>query len=120
MRNLLKKNLKYSKRINYDALKDLFIQGGGAPSFTANMTLGNDDKDDEDLYTMDDKSDGEGMYMPTIIVEEEPGTVAGASPSAAGRKEGGRLIRNDLEDEASDDEKGDDDLGWDDVYEQEV
>ena len=120
VRNLLKKNPKYSKRINYDALKDLFIQGGGAPSFTANMTLGNDDKDDEDLYTMDDKSDGEGMYMPTIIVEEEPGTVAGAPPSAAGRKEGGRLLRNDMEDEASDDEKGDEDLGWDDVYEQEV
>lgn len=122
VRNLLKKNPKYSKRINYDALKDLFIQGGGPPSFTANMTLGNDDKDDEDLYTMDDKSDGEGMYMPTIIVEEEPGTVAGAPPSAAGRKEGGRVLRNEteVEDEASDDEKGDDDLGWDDVYEQEV
>ncbi|EDR11708.1 uncharacterized protein LACBIDRAFT_324448 [Laccaria bicolor S238N-H82] len=83
-------------------------------SFTANMTIGNDDKDD--------KSDGEGMYMPTIIVEEEPGTVAGATPSTAGRKEGGRLRRNDMEveDEASDDEKGDDDLGWEDVSEQEV
>jgi hypothetical protein len=30
---------------------------------------GDDDKDDADLYTMDD---GEGVLMPTVIVEDEP------------------------------------------------
>ncbi|KAG2002253.1 transcription initiation factor IIB, variant 3 [Coprinopsis cinerea AmutBmut pab1-1] len=32
VRNLIKKNPKYSKRINYDALKDLFVDGGPASS----------------------------------------------------------------------------------------
>ena len=38
----------------------------------ANMTAGDDDKDDADLYTMDyDKNDGEGVLMPTVIVEDD-------------------------------------------------
>lgn len=124
VRNLIKKNPKYSKRINYDALKDLFVDGGGLPSFTANMSTGNDDKDDADLYTMgDDKSDGEGM----VIIEEEGGTVAVAPrlPSASGQKGAAGLAdRGDADadgdmDEGSDDDKGDD-IGWEDVYEQEV
>ena len=70
--NLLKNNPKYSKRINYDALKDLFVQSGCLPSMAANMTAGDDDKDDADLYTMDyDKNDGEGVLMPTVIVEDD-------------------------------------------------
>ena len=45
----------------------------------ANMSTGDDDKDsdDADLYTImgDDKKDGEVILMPTVIVEDEPGTV---------------------------------------------
>lgn len=86
------------------------------------MTLGNDEKDDEDLYTMDDKSDGEGMSMPMVIVEEEPGTVS-MTPAKEPTLRNKNLLRThtdlDLE-EGSDDDKADDDIGWDDAYEQEV
>ncbi|TFK19857.1 cyclin-like protein [Coprinopsis marcescibilis] len=114
VRNLIKKNPKYSKRINYDALKDLFVDSGGLPSIANHMTTGNDEKDDEDLYTMDvnDKDDGE----PTLIIEEGPGTVApipGKMPQdmdAEGDEEG------------TEDEKDDEDVGggWEDAYEQEI
>jgi transcription factor IIIB subunit 2 len=128
VRNLLKKNPKYSKRINYDALKDLFVQSGGLPSMAANMTTGDDDKDDEDLYTMDDdKSDGGGVLMPTVIVEDEPGTVVltPVKESAKPRKKGVLALEDDadMDDEGSDDDKDDDDddgRGWEDAYEQEV
>lgn len=39
VQNLRKKNSKYGKRINYDALKDLFVEGGGLPSMTVNTKL---------------------------------------------------------------------------------
>ena len=80
VRNLIKKNPKYSKRINYNALKDLFTDDGS----TFQMAAGDDDKeDDEDtqLYTMDDKSDGEGM----LIVEEAGGGGVGQSRPAKSR-----------------------------------
>lgn len=101
VRNLIKKNPKYSKRINYDALKDLFVDGPQAPSL--------DDKDN--LYTIDDKGDGEGM----IVLEEDGGGIA--SQRQAPREEQG----GEGEDDES--EKGDDhvaDVGWEDAYEQEV
>ena len=126
VRNLLKKNPKYSKRINYDALKDLFVQSGGLPSMAANMTTGDDDKDDEDLYTMDDdKNDGEGGLMPTVIVEDEPGTVVltPMKETEKPRKKGILALEDaDIDDEGSDDDKDDDDdgRGWEDAYEQEV
>ena len=43
----------------------------------ANMTTGDDDKDDADLYTIDDdKNDVEGdLTMPTVMLEDEPGTL---------------------------------------------
>ncbi|KAF8151380.1 hypothetical protein B0H34DRAFT_664907, partial [Crassisporium funariophilum] len=126
VRNLIKKNPKYSKRINYDALKDLFVQGGGLPSMTANMTTGDDEKDDADLYTIgmdDDKSDGEGALMQTVIVEDEPGTVAFKPPKEPSktRKKGMLALEDmDREEEDSDEDKDDDGMGWEDVYEQEV
>lgn len=52
MRNLLKKNPKYSKRINYDALKDMFVQDL-------------DGKSEEPMYKLDDKDD------PSMVLEED-------------------------------------------------
>jgi transcription factor IIIB 90 kDa subunit len=124
VRNLLKKNPKYSKRINYDALKDLFVESGGLPSMTANMTTGDDDKDEADLYTMDDdKSDGEGVLMPTVIVEDEPGTVVltPVKETTKPRQKGILALEDvDMDDEGSDDDKDDEGMGWEDAYEQEV
>ena len=121
MRNLIKKNPKYSKRINYDALKDLFVERGGLPSIAATMTTGDDEKDEAELYTMDDE-DGEGE--PRVIVEEETGSVLKpASVAEKPQRKKGMLALQDMnvdaEEEGSDDDK-DDDIGWEDVYEQEV
>jgi transcription factor IIIB subunit 2 len=125
VRNLIKKNPKYSKRINYDALKDLFVDGGVPSSLPINTTLGVDDKDDDDkddgLYTigLDDKSDGEGTGM--VIIQEEPGVVS-VTPASGSRSNVPGLEEDNMNADADGDEgseKGDD-LGWEDVYEQEV
>jgi transcription factor IIIB 90 kDa subunit len=120
VRTLLKQNARYSKRINYDALKDLFADAKG---------------DDEVLYTLeDDKEDVDANF---VLVEEGGGRVGGnRSPTANGvggvggrRTTGNSLIDagvlqpdpDDVDDgDASD--KGDDygDGGWEDTYEQEV
>lgn len=92
----------------------------------ANMTTGDDDKDEADLYTMDDdKSDGEGVLMPTVIVEDEPGTVAltPVNESAKSRKKGILALEDmdmDDSDNDKDDDKDDDGIGWEDAYEQEI
>ena len=97
----------------------------------ANMTTGDDDKDDADLYTMDDDKDDDdgegGGGMPTVIVEDEPGTV-NLTPlvkTAKTRKKGVLALEEaEVDDEGisdDDDEDGDDDgRGWEDAYEQEV
>ncbi|RPD56613.1 BRF1-domain-containing protein [Lentinus tigrinus ALCF2SS1-7] len=136
VRNLIKKNPKYSKKINYNALKELFTNEGS--SFQ--LPTGDDDKEDEGhLYTMDDKDDGEGM----LIVEEEGGggvgqtrpatksrsasLVPGASVPAAtaGRAledipEGDDEEDAEGEEDVEDDAEKDDAYGEWDVYEQEV
>ncbi|KAF8889414.1 cyclin-like protein [Gymnopilus junonius] len=120
VRNLIKKNPKYSKRINYDALKNLFVESGGSPSIAATMTTGDEDKDDAELYTFDDdKTDGDG---PTIIVEEEAGTVSLKpieEPMKPRKKSILAQAEGDMEEEESDEDK-DDGIDWEDAYEQEI
>lgn len=117
VQNLIKKNPKYSKRINYDALKDLFVEGGGPPSLAATMGV-NDEKDDAELYTFgDDKSEEEA-----VVIIEDAGTVTAApkrpTHGAAHSVEEDADIDAEGED-ASDEEKGDDQpFGWE--YEQEL
>ncbi|KAF8073919.1 BRF1-domain-containing protein [Lyophyllum atratum] len=122
VRNLLKKNPKYSKRINYDALKDLFVEGGGPPSFAAGMGI-SDEKDDAELYTIgDDKSDDAGMGM--VIIEEEPGSVAvPPAPPSTARKRPPIPGEEDVDADADADEGSDyggPETGWEDAYEQEI
>ncbi|KAI0718149.1 hypothetical protein C8T65DRAFT_706864 [Cerioporus squamosus] len=116
VRNLIKKNPRYSKKINYNALKDLFTDDGA--SFQ--MPTGDDDKDDDGhLYTMDDKDDGEGM----LIVEEEGGGGVGQVRGAKSRSASLVPGRGDDEEDAEgeeDVEEKDDTYGEWDVYEQEV
>ncbi|KAF7329034.1 BRF1-domain-containing protein [Mycena venus] len=120
VKNLLTKNSKYSKRINYDALRHLLVDG---PSL--------DEKTDDQLYTMDDKSDGEGAGM--LVIEEAPGTVIAAPPTKAKPKKADRLAARVTAagnakasadgDEDMDAEEGSDkeeDMGWEEAYEQEV
>ncbi|KAF7361246.1 BRF1-domain-containing protein [Mycena sanguinolenta] len=117
VKNLLNKSSKYSKRINYDALRHLLVEG---PSL--------DDKSDDQLYTLDDKSDGEGMGM--LVIEEGPGTVVSAPPPKSKPKKAGLVAQaaaGNAEPEADADEDMDpeegsdkEDVGWEDAYEQEV
>ncbi|KAI0300116.1 hypothetical protein B0F90DRAFT_1668430 [Multifurca ochricompacta] len=102
VRTLLKQNARYSKRINYDALKDLF-------------TDGKDEKDDDGiLYTLDDKEEDA-----SVVVEEGGGRIGGH----AGLIDGGDLQPDpDDADDGDGSEKGHDyvDGSWEDTYEQEV
>lgn len=120
VRNLIKKNPKYSKRINYDALKDLFVDTNGSPSAKANTILRDEDKD-ADLFVMDDdKSDGEGLSLPTVVVEEAGSVAVGLLTEGRQTKPRNLVDDVDIYDEASDEEKDDEVVGWDDIYEQEV
>lgn len=102
VRTLLKQNARYSKRINYDALKDLF-------------TDEKDDEDDDALYTIDDKEED----ATSVVLEEGGGRIGGH----AGLVDAG-LLQPDAEegDDGDGSDKGDDygDGGWEDTYEQEV
>ena len=100
VRTLLKQNARYSKRINYDALKDLFTEE-------------KDEGDDDKLYTIDDEKEEQAT---SVVVEEGGGRVGGH----AGLIDVGALQPDPDDAEGSD--KGDDygDGGWDDTYEQEV
>lgn len=113
---MIKKNPKYSKRINYDALKDLFVDAG-------------DEKDNATLYTIEPQTSvgegGEGIGME--VIEEEGGAVGVGAVHTETKIVGGEDMDANADDEdaygeedAS--EKGDDVInpGWEDVYEQEV
>lgn len=146
MRNLIKKNPKYSKRINYDALKDLFADSNNSRAQldaisrdAALLVPGNVDLDDkeDDLYHIDaDKSDGEGFASGAEVVEEVGGSVGMAKNiathtghgeevrelgAASGQSEGEEAIDEDAEgEEYTEFDKGDEEFGWEEGYEQEV
>lgn len=97
VRNMMQTNpTKYSKRINYNALKDLFVDVGQSTATG----------DDEDTYMMDaDKTDSTEM----IVIEEDASS--GPLPKPPQPEE-------DDYDYGSDKEEGVD--SWEDAYEQEV
>ncbi|EPQ52208.1 cyclin-like protein [Gloeophyllum trabeum ATCC 11539] len=119
VRNLIKKSSKYSKRINYDALKDLLDTN----AVTNARSL---DEKEDDMYTMDDKSDGEGM----MVVEEEGGGGVGSLSREPSEKRAPVLAPEAMDEEGGDeDAEGEDDDGsekgveyggWEDAYEQEI
>lgn len=138
VKNLLKKNPKYSKRINYDAFKDLFEGDGSSIIYTDGREIDIEEKE-EFMYRMDEKSDGEGVAS-EVVVEEGGGGVgvgnmdkgrgkgSGSGSSAQTRTaDGGDLSAGETL--GDDDADGDDDVelsdkgedyGWDEGYEQEV
>ncbi|KAJ4479898.1 hypothetical protein C8R41DRAFT_869211 [Lentinula lateritia] len=108
VRNLIQKNPRYSKRINYDALKDLFVDSNvhspdHGPDFgPAGVGEASMDFDDVGLYTLDDKDDKDDADL--IVIEEDG--ILGVSPAHPREEPDG-----DGEAEVG---------GWEDVYEQEV
>jgi transcription factor IIIB 90 kDa subunit len=113
VRTLLKKNPKYSKRINYDALKGLFEDGAAEVE---------EDKDDGVIYGLSDadKSDGD-----TMVVDEDarealppPMPLISRKPSAQAQSIVVEELGGDYNDMES--EKGDEYVAWDDPFEQEA
>jgi transcription factor IIIB 90 kDa subunit len=113
VRTLLKKNPKYSKRINYNALKGLFEDGGAEVE---------EDKDDGVIYGLSDadKSDGDTMVVDEDAREALPPSIPPISRKRSAQAQpdvveelGGEY--NDMESE-----KGDEYVAWDDPFEQEA
>lgn len=119
---MLKKNPRYSKRINYDALKDLLADAPGPRP-----------EDKEGMYTLSDADKSEGEME---VIDEDAG--GGVGVGVVPRKEvetKGRLARpedadgygeEDAEGEVDEDvdvgsEKGDESFGdWGEAFEQEA
>ncbi|KIY49808.1 cyclin-like protein [Fistulina hepatica ATCC 64428] len=108
VKTLLQENARFSRRINYDALKGLFgdDSNNAQDDFKGTPTLDNQDE----LYTLDDKSDGEGM----VVVEEAGGAVS-SKPAAP----------DDDKDEGADSDEDEDhktDMypSWEEAYQQEL
>lgn len=120
MRNLIKKNPRYSKRINYDALRDLF-DGAGPSNLDEKLDA------DEGLWRLD--PDKEDEDMADVVIEEGGGGVGMLStPTPAPPKPaaiGVGLANTEADGEVDDDvygdvsDKGEDYVEWD-GYEQEV
>lgn len=133
VRALLKKNPRYSKRINYEALRELFDTGPGPSAGGAAVRKEGEAEAEGDggtsLYFMDKEEEDDGM----LVVVEEPGAFvpgsvpppgAGAGGSRRARSVSGRVDGEG--DEDGDEEDGDEGEGegevypeWD-AYEQEV
>ncbi|KAF9069472.1 hypothetical protein BDP27DRAFT_1383193 [Rhodocollybia butyracea] len=117
VRSLIQKNPKYSKRINYDALKDLFVDSNdninhpldtnfdSQAAFDGAIGPLNFDVGDADLYTMDDKDDKDDTDL--VVIEEDG--IVGVSP----------LPSREAMDQDHDETERETGI-WEDVYEQEV
>jgi transcription factor IIIB subunit 2 len=93
---MLKKNPRYSKRINYNALKDLLDSG----SATGRPLEG------DDLYTMEDKEEDGDV---TVVIEDDMDKTD---------KTDEQPMEEDEDDYGVDKEEGY--SGWEEGYEQEV
>jgi transcription factor IIIB 90 kDa subunit len=125
VKNLIQKNARYSKRINYDALRDLFeggrqdTPGGATPEEKLDL--------DADLYTIDaDKADDEDIGA--VVIEEGGGGVGMAKAPGSAKKDAAEEEAGGDEDAIGDadedaygyvSEKGEEYGEWD-AYEQEV
>jgi transcription factor IIIB subunit 2 len=143
VKNLLKKNPKYSKRINYEALKDLFVDGASSPSGATPPSFqqmvrgmrGGDDKDDDGLYVFPEDERGQSMApggrrmamdrdgkddSEMLLIVEEDGAVPPPPPMGGGKRADEKDDHDVDMDEEDEDAEGDVVGGWEDGYEQEV
>lgn len=118
LRNFVTKNKRFSRKINYSAYDSLF----GTSSGPIDTGQGKD-LDDEGLYHMDDKSDGE----PLVVIEEEGGGVGiRKTASRTGRRPQAELDTTLTYGDNDQDAEGEkDDETWGaaddaDIYEQEI
>lgn len=102
MRNLLKKNPKYSKKINYAVLDQFFKPEKSSTPGDEGGEEQEREKEEVGLYRIDEKDNGEGEE----VVEE------------GGEYQAPLQANTDYEDD--EDDKPEDYGGWEDVFEQEV
>jgi transcription factor IIIB 90 kDa subunit len=95
VRNFVTKNKKFSRKINYSAYDTLF--GGTTITDTGNDK---DADDDDGLYHLDDKSDGEAM----VVIEESGGGVGARKPA---RKPQTRRTQTNRDEDGDGDKDGD-------------
>ncbi|KAL5501199.1 BRF1 [Sanghuangporus vaninii] len=126
VQSMVKKSTKYSRKINYEALQNLFASDTNVSGLVPPAEVDLDEKEDY-MYTFDDKSDGENM---TVVVEEGGGGVGVAAKASSPK--GDTLLKGlqaVSEPEGEEDgegeeielsEKGDDEYAWDEEYQQEV
>ena len=124
VRNLLKKNPRYSKRINYDALKDLFVDSG-LPALDVmdekDFTPGDAIAPLLVLTGVDGKGDDDGE---AVFPNGEDDAVQNPPDQAIGDPPDEMLDEGDLDAEGEPDEESDrgEEIppDWEDAYEQEV
>lgn len=136
----MQRSSKYSRRINYAAVESLFsnpstsaTQDNAVP--TQNLLDGpeiNIDEKEEYMYTIDEKSDGEGVGGQVVVEESGGGVGINSSKNGANEQNGTRKTRDAEEsgrDTADEDEgegnlyvdgTGEEGYGWEEEYQQEV
>jgi transcription factor IIIB 90 kDa subunit len=121
VRNLIKRNRKYSKRINYEALKDLFIDDSSLPDmFTAPAV----DEKVNDRHSVP-TGDGHVEDDRRSEIEGEEGAIGVLPAEILPRTQ---IPANGEDGDGDEDADGEDEsdkeenigLGWEDAYEQEV
>jgi transcription factor IIIB subunit 2 len=125
---MVKKNPKYSKRINYDALAGLL--GGAGAGRLADRWAAEDEKDDDgELLPLDDKADDDGAFVDEDARDVAPGARARGKARAAraATEDKGEDVPLDEDEEMDVDAEKEDgaeesfaDGGWEDAFEQEA
>ncbi|OCB90255.1 hypothetical protein A7U60_g2545 [Sanghuangporus baumii] len=123
---MVKTSTKYSRKINYEALQNLFASDTNVSNLVPPAEVDLDEKEDY-MYTFDDKSDGETM---TVVVEEGGGGVGVAAKASSPKGDTSlKGLQAVSEPEGEEDgegeeielsEKGDEEYAWDEEYQQEV
>ncbi|OCB90256.1 hypothetical protein A7U60_g2546 [Sanghuangporus baumii] len=126
VQSMVKTSTKYSRKINYEALQNLFASDTNVSNLVPPAEVDLDEKEDY-MYTFDDKSDGENM---TVVVEEGGGGVGVAAKASSPKGDTSlKGLQAVSEPEGEEDgegeeielsEKGDEEYAWDEEYQQEV
>jgi hypothetical protein len=120
----VKKNPKYSKRINYDALAELLVSPADR-AYAEKVGAGNLDGKEDDIYTLDPDLDAEKDGEMEVVDEDAGGLGGVASPTGppvTASREEGVFSRGGKEDEELEIESGkeDEEIEWGEAFEQEA
>jgi transcription factor IIIB 90 kDa subunit len=120
VRNLLRKNPKYSKRINYDALKDLFVDEGALRPTLMRIGLGEDEKGEDGMFGID--MDDKGEVQTAGLFSNGGDDDDGKPPASSEDQRVEPPVLYDADGDGDEDSEMGEEIipGWEDAYEQEV